>query len=265
MGEIKNLFDLSSRIALDVENLHALNNKYGSKLADLSSAQQAIERSQINKSSRKSILASKEQEQKSLVLRTQNEEEIYQRHLAEVTKRQREIAAEVEELDAKLRGEINVATLPSEGKIFISPVGGFTLTQSYGSTSFAQYGYKGRWHNGIDLRASVGAPIVAPAIGTVEVIGDQDRFCPKGAYGKFIVINHPNNLVTLYAHLSKVSVSSGDQVKQGDIIGYAGSTGYATGPHLHFTVFSKDTFQMRGSKSCGPMPQGGDIDPRKYF
>ncbi|MBS3903455.1 MAG: peptidoglycan DD-metalloendopeptidase family protein [Anaplasmataceae bacterium] len=265
LGEVKNLFDLNARLSLDVTNLSRLNTQYGQKLADLSSAQAAIEQSQKNRSNRTAILASKEQEQKTLVVRTQNEEDIYQRHLQDVIRRQSEIAAEIEELDAKLRGEINVTTLPSVGKIFISPVEGFTLTQGYGATSFARYGYRGRWHNGIDLRAPIGTAVVAPAIGTIEAVGDQDRFCPNGAYGKFVVINHPNNLVTLYAHLSRVSVSPGDQVKQGEVIGYSGSTGYATGPHLHFTVFAKETFQMRQSRSCGLMPQGGDIDPRKYF
>ena len=266
LGEVKTLFDLSARLAIDVDNLYRLNDQYGSKLSDLSKAQEQIERSQANRSNRTAILASKEEEQRRLVIQTQNEEEIYQRHLQDIINRQREIAREVEELDAQLRGEINVAKLPNEGKIFISPVGeGYSLTQGYGRTSFAVYGYRGQWHNGLDFRAPVGTPILAPAIGTIEITGNQDSFCPNGAYGKFIVINHPNNLMTLYAHLSSITVSPGEEVRQGDIIGYAGSTGYATGPHLHFTVFSKDTFQMRSSRSCGPMPQGGDIDPRKYL
>jgi murein DD-endopeptidase MepM/ murein hydrolase activator NlpD len=101
--------------------------------------------------------------------------------------------------------------------------------------------------------------------GTVVATGDQDKYCYRGAYGRFIVIQHANGLTTLYAHLSKIAVSKGDTVSRGQTIGYVGSTGYATGPHLHFTVFSSPTFSMGGSKTCGPMPHGGDLNPLNYL
>jgi murein DD-endopeptidase MepM/ murein hydrolase activator NlpD len=64
------------------------------------------------------------------------------------------------------------------------------------------------------------------------------------SYGKWILIDHDNGLSTLYAHLSVMSVSAGDKVNAGQIIGYAGATGYSTGPHLHFTVFDRDAVQV---------------------
>jgi len=68
-------------------------------------------------------------------------------------------------------------------------------------------------------------------------------------------------LTTLYGHLSRIVVQKGDFVKRGQVIGYSGQTGYATGPHLHFTVYAKTTFYMGPSKVCGPMPYGGDLNP----
>jgi len=101
----------------------------------------------------------------------------------------------------------------------------------------------------------------------VAETGNQDKFCPKGAYGRFIVINHTNNLTTLYGHLSLIdpSIAKGVIVKRGDIIGYVGKTGYATGPHLHLTVYASATFYMGKSRSCGPMPYGGYLNPADYL
>jgi murein DD-endopeptidase MepM/ murein hydrolase activator NlpD len=79
------------------------------------------------------------------------------------------------------------------------------------------------------------------------------------------VINHTNNLTTLYGHFSRLLVQKGDTVTRGQIIGYSGETGFATGPHLHFTVYAQSTFYMGQSKTCGPMPYGGDLNPTGYL
>ena len=96
-------------------------------------------------------------------------------------------------------------------------------------------------------------------------LGDQDQYCRKGAYGKYIIIKHQNNLATLYGHLAGFNTAIGSIIGRGDVIGYLGSTGYATGPHLHFTVYDASTYAMRSSVSCGLMPSGGDLDPTKYL
>ncbi|MEK7566353.1 MAG: M23 family metallopeptidase, partial [Patescibacteria group bacterium] len=95
--------------------------------------------------------------------------------------------------------------------------------------------------------------------------GNQDKYCYRGAYGKFVVVEHENNLTTLYAHFSLITATQGKEVRRGDLIGYVGRTGYATGPHLHFTVFASQTFRMGPSLMCGPMPFGGDINPTNYL
>jgi murein DD-endopeptidase MepM/ murein hydrolase activator NlpD len=85
-------------------------------------------------------------------------------------------------------------------------------------------------HTGIDLRAGMGESIRAAASGTV-VYADW-----RGGYGKCVIIDHGGGLATLYAHQSEILVHVGEQVKRGEIIGKVGSTGYSTGPHLHFEV-----------------------------
>ena len=79
----------------------------------------------------------------------------------------------------------------------------------------------------------MGAPILAAASGTV-IVAKSSGF--NGGYGEMIIIQHDNGTQTLYAHLSSVKVSVGQQVNRGDVIGGMGSTGRSTGPHLHFEV-----------------------------
>jgi len=265
ISEIKNLADLNVRLTNDIKNLKNLNTEYTGKLRNLNEKHNQVESQAFNLKNRKVILANQESQRQELLKETKNQELVYQEHLKNVYAQQEQIASEIEALDAKLRGEIDFNALPTSGKVFVWPITGGSITQGYGGTTFAKSGYRGKWHNGLDLRASLGTPILSAAGGKVIAVGDQDRYCPRGAYGKFIVVDHGNNLVTLYAHLSRQVMSVGDSVKQGQTIGYSGATGYATGPHLHFTVFAENTFKMAGSKSCGPMPQGGDLNPSKYL
>lgn len=85
-----------------------------------------------------------------------------------------------------------------------------------------------RLHAGGDIGAPSGTPIHAPADGTVVFAGE------RGGYGNAVVIDHGNSLGTLYGHQSALNVETGDVVKRGDVIGFVGSTGLSTGPHLHF-------------------------------
>ena len=111
----------------------------------------------------------------------------------------------------------------------------------------------------------LGAEILAAEDGVVVNMGNQDNYCYRGAYGKFIVVKHNNGLTTLYAHLSGQAVKVGEEVKRGQLIGYMGRTGLATGPHLHFVVYASATYSVKQSNFCGPMPIGGDMDPDKYL
>jgi len=88
----------------------------------------------------------------------------------------------------------------------------------------------GKLHPGLDIGAGTGTPIKAAAAGTV-IVAAYD-----GGYGNLVVIDHGNGLATAYAHQSQLAVSVGQQVGQGQTIGYVGSTGFSTGPHLHFEV-----------------------------
>ncbi len=115
--------------------------------------------------------------------------------------------------------------------LMVTPIEGARLSSGYGMRNHPILGYS-RMHEGLDFAASPGTPIMAAGDGVVEYAG------PRGSYGHYIRIRHPNRYKTVYAHLSRYAedIKSGARVSQGDVIGYVGSTGRSTGPHLHYEV-----------------------------
>lgn len=127
-------------------------------------------------------------------------------------------------------GTVNTALTTSTAKAnlgitLIRPVSG-TITSRFGAGSKIRRSS----HTGLDIATSTGTPIAAAASGTVTFSGY------KGSYGNMIVITHGNGIQTYYAHCSKLNVSAGTKVSQGQNIGAVGSTGNSTGPHLHLEV-----------------------------
>ena len=109
------------------------------------------------------------------------------------------------------------------------PVNGAALTSGYGMRVHPVLGGR-RQHKGIDLAEPVGSPVYATADG---VVGRADWF---SSYGLFISLEHGGNIETRYGHLSRLNVAAGQAVHKGDLIGYVGTTGRSTGPHLHYEV-----------------------------
>lgn len=95
----------------------------------------------------------------------------------------------------------------------------------------------GRMHRGIDLAADHGDPILAALDGKVYFVGDI-----RG-YGNTVILEHPNGIRTLYAHCSVLLVKQGQQVRRGELIARVGSTGFSTGPHLHFEILVNERHQ----------------------
>lgn len=88
------------------------------------------------------------------------------------------------------------------------------------------------WHPGLDIAVDFGAPVYATAAGTIEQAGWN------GGYGRYVRINHGNGYETAYGHMSGIAVAAGQKVIKGEIIGFVGSTGYSTGPHIHYEVLA---------------------------
>ncbi len=119
------------------------------------------------------------------------------------------------------RRDVTPSQWPTDGGFISSPFGGRPNPFS---------GYGRDWHPGIDIAVDYGTPVYASAAGYVQQAGWY------GGYGKYIRLGHDFGYETAYGHMSRLAVSAGSFVKKGEVIGYVGSTGYSTGPHLHFEI-----------------------------
>ena len=113
---------------------------------------------------------------------------------------------------------------------FIEPVDG-CMVSPFGVRRYRNHKPTGDYHGGVDLRSPVGTPVRAAADGKVKLA----RLIT--ALGNAVGLDHGQGVETLYMHMSKLAVEPGASVKQGDVIGYVGSTGRSNGPHLHWTVY----------------------------
>jgi murein DD-endopeptidase MepM/ murein hydrolase activator NlpD len=112
-----------------------------------------------------------------------------------------------------------------------TPINGARMSSGFGKRRHPVLGYT-KMHKGVDFAARTGTPIFAAGDGVIERAGWFSSF------GKYVRIRHNSKLKTAYAHMSKIKVKNGQRVTQGDVIGYVGTTGRSTGPHLHYEVIS---------------------------
>lgn len=244
---------LNVRIAEMNGTINELNNnkneyeKQKGELSDLSN----------DLNNREDIVAQNQKEQNTLLNKTKNQEKAYQKLIAEKKKKVEDLQDEINSFEAKIKYTLNKSDLPSNGTGLAYPLKKYVITQHFGNTEFAASGaYNGSGHNGMDFGVAVGTKVMAAQDGVVMGTGNTDIACNKASYGKWVLIKHNNGLATLYAHLSVIDVSVGQNVAQGERIGLSGNTGYSTGPHLHFTVIASDAVKIFGpteykSRTCG--------------
>lgn len=125
---------------------------------------------------------------------------------------------------------------PPSNASWVTPVSGYTLTSPFGMRTHPILGYQ-RMHNGIDMACAQGTPIYATRAGTVTTASYQ-----AGGAGYYVSINHLDGFSSVYMHMTNYVVSAGQSVSQGQLIGYVGSTGLSTGPHLHFGISYAGTY-----------------------
>lgn len=150
--------------------------------------------------------------------------------LSEYEGRIAQLKKESDAIATLLRGvQAGQGIAPSGRGILAMPIPGARITSRFGPRVHPIHGTV-RVHTGIDLGSPAGTPIRAAADGVVAFSG------ARGGYGNTVILDHGKSLATLYAHQSQILVSAGKKVKKGDVIGKVGSTGFSTGPHLHFEV-----------------------------
>lgn len=237
---VDGLQDVKNALGTRVQELASLKNLLQGKRADESEKREGLVKLKDQYSDQQLVLTENKREKDELLTETRNKESEYQALLAQKEAERARFEKEIQEIEAKLQFILDPSSIPNAGSgVLAWPLDSVRVTQYFGDTAFARSGgYNGRGHNGIDLGAPRGTAVRAALAGKISAVNVQ--VAPMCQYGKWVLVKHANGLSTLYAHLSLVSVNQGDEVATGDIIGYSGDTGYAIGPHLHFTVYASD-------------------------
>ena len=217
------------------ENAEEIKAEYETTLSALADKQAEYE-------AEKADLEAKIAEANDMI--AQLEEEInsnYDLYL-EVLAQEEALESDIQNMIAEMERQEAANSITSTGT-YIWPLPGYSPGSAYGWRMHPIY-HEMRFHAGEDIGAPSGTPILAADSGMATVIADNGN-----GYGNYIMINHGGGRVTLYAHMSAFAISNGATVSQGQVIGYVGSTGNSTGPHLHFEV----------------RVNGATTDPKSYF
>ena len=216
--------------------------------ADLQQKQTATEQNKDKLVAYTSDLADKKQAidaiastKATLLAQTKNQEAAYQAQLAQKKAQAAQFQQDLYSFETSLKLAVDPNSFPSAQSSVLSwPLTHIYVTQKFGATVDSKRLYVSGTHDGVDFAAAVGTPVMAVLGGVVKGVGNTDTYQKCLSYGKWIFIQHPNGLSTIYGHLSVQLVKVGDTVTTGQLIGYSGETGYVTGPHLHLGLFATD-------------------------
>lgn len=262
---------LGNRSLLDsverVDYLRMIQSNIQDTVSDVRVVKKGLEEEQVEEKTKKEELeAEKEKlrikqttldlnkaaQQKELEI-TKNQESNYKKIVEDTKKKKAAFEKELFEYEAKLKYVLDPSSIPKANTSALAwPVDNVYITQQFGKTNASKRLYVSGTHNGVDFRAPVGTPIKSSGNGKVAGTGNTDADCPRVSFGKWVLIKYDNGLATTYGHLSKIDVSAGQTVTEGQIVGYSGNTGYSTGPHLHVSMYAADAVNpvTRPSASC---------------
>ena len=226
------------RVAADIVTATQMN---------LETEKSSLEETRSQLAADEEALEAKRAESDALLIELEKKAEEFELLLAESEVLQeelmQEIAAKEAELeDAKHDEYLKKLALQGEnppspaGVTWTTPVSGYKLTSPFGMRLHPVLGYY-RMHNGIDMACAQGTPIYATRAGKVTRTAYQ-----AGGAGNYVSINHLDGFSSIYMHMTHYVVSAGQTVSQGQLIGYVGSTGISTGPHLHFGISYAGTY-----------------------
>ena len=223
-----------------MESLLALQAQIEEEKSSLEASRAELESAKKEQEAARQELKDQEAEINKVIADIQGQEQEAQAAIKKLEAAASAMDAEIRKKEKELASQI--ANVPSESG-FLWPLNGYnTLTSLFGSRIHPITG-KANNHTGIDIPAPAGTAILASKSGVV-ITSTRNR-----SYGNYVVVGHSDGTSTLYAHMSSRSVSQGQTVKQGQVVGRVGTTGSSTGNHLHFEV------RVNGSR----------VDPVNYF
>ncbi len=268
---------LQDKIYQVVEKIKSLKSKLEGQQHDLQIQLANLEELKKQLDLTQASLTTQRNQKQQLLTQTRGLESNYQKLLASSKGQEQDLQKQVADLDAQIRAKLGNKSIQASKGVLAWPIDGI-MTQGYGNTGFTALGYN--FHNGIDIAAPAAQPIYAAADGVVLDSDHSDQ-----VFGNWVAIKHniatktgSSQIVTLYGHMRTFVVHNGQQVSQGDLVGYEGNTGNTTaklygperGYHLHFGVYDAEGFGVANgayTKTYGPyrVPYGYTYNPLDFL
>ncbi len=257
----------------DIDTVRQTQNFIQNKTRDLATLEGDLEGKQNNLLGQKKNLVTLQQdltgkkqaveattqEKATLLAETKDKEQTFQALLTTKRAEEAQFEKELNDFEAQLHLTINIHSYPAAQHGILSwpldnaPAGPCDSTHKLVSCIVRGF-YRpiikngvtiDPGHNGVDFRASIGTKVISALDGIVAGTGNTDIY--RGCYGlgKWVMVNHPNGLSTIYMHLSVISVGTGQSVQTGDLVGLSGNTGNSQAPHLHVSVYATQGVEIR--------------------
>lgn len=256
------------------DELRALNKNFEVQKGSLLGQKNQLTGLKQELAGKKQVVELTKQEKADLLRQTKNKEQAFQKLIKTTQDQKEQFEKEIFEFESQLKLQIDPNGYPSPLNGILSwPLDNIIITQTFGRTVASKRLYRSGSHNGVDFGARQGTRVKNVLSGTVVGTGNTDLYPGCHSFGKWVMVKHPNGLSTTYAHLSVISVSKGDELKTGDLIGFSGNTGYSTGPHLHISLYATQGVRIEkfvNSRGCkeATLPLAdvkAYLDPMQYF
>ncbi len=272
--DVDNLKQVKAVIKEKSDELVVLKKEIENKQNTLKGQKTSLVNLRQDLNGKKQVVQQTAEEKATILAQTKNKEQAFK----DLVKAREDLKAQFEkdifEYESQLNITVDTSGYPRPQKgILAWPLESLFVTQKFGKTVGAEKLYVSGSHNGVDFRASVGTRVNNVLSGVVVGTGNTDAYKGCYSFGKWVMVKHSNGLSTIYAHLSVISVFSGQNLQTGELVGYSGNTGYSTGPHLHISVYATQGVRIekftnsRGCKSA-TMPLAdvkAYLDPLAYF
>ena len=252
--------EFQSNIEAKSNELVALKTDLSAKKTTQESQRQQLTQLEQDLTDQKKIVAQNTAEKAALLAQTKDTEANYKKILADKQAQQTAYEKELFNYESQLNLITNPNQIPTARHSILSwPLDNVYITQLFGVTNASSRLYVSGSHNGVDFRAAIGTPVKAALDGVVVGTGNTDLEAGCYSFGRWVMIKHPGGLSTIYAHLSLIKATVGENVSTGDVIGLSGYSGYVfppgpAGAHLHLGVYAtagveiKQFIQSRGCK-----------------
>ena len=259
LDKIDMIQEIAKSDQLMMEKLEAMSEKIAGERADLETQMDDLNAAKDELAVQQAELEVQRAESDELLIQMAKEYESMSAEYADYEAMEDELSAQIAKSETDYFNALSreqaariaaaAAQKPSSGSSAAPSSSGFVFPLAYATKITDAYGYRihplsgtKKWHNGVDFAAGEGTAIYATKAGTVTSATYSE------AYGNMVTINHGDGYSSLYGHMTNYIVSAGDTVSAGQTIGYVGSTGWSTGPHLHFTIYYN----------------GSDVNPLNY-